>query len=135
MVKLWSKNRTVPLGTLPETAKKYGYRMYDCSVEELKNYTKQCLIVKKMIAPATQFGYRIFDSIEHGINSINSIFVPADHGNLPAVHWQLEDGNTLLVKTIEFYNPVDQTLYQSSVERAWALGGHLDPRVDQVFYD
>ena len=121
--------------TIPSTEKKYGYRMYNCTREQLEEYLMNCYNIKKHPTPADKFGYRIFNDINHAIREINSIFVPTSHGNLPLVHWKLAESNTLLIRVISFYEFNDQTLYQCSVERAWALGGHLDPRVEQIFYD
>lgn len=121
--------------TIPVTEQKYGYRMYNCTRQQLEEYNKQQYSTKKQVEPGIEFGYKTFDDIDHGIREINSIFVPEEHGNLPLVNWKLTESNTLLIKVISFYHFDDRTLYQCSVERAWALGGHLDPRVEQIFYD
>ena len=121
--------------TIPETKKKYGYRMYNCTEQQLKEYTMKQYTIKKKHQPGVEFGYKTFNDIDHAIMEINSVFVPAEHGNLPLTHWKLTESNTLLIRVISFYHFDDQILYQCSVERAWALGGHLDPRVEQIFYD
>lgn len=109
--------------------------MFDCSVEELNLYNRKCYVTKKMPTPAKKFDYRHFDNLNDAIDTLKFIFVPMRHGDLPFVSWELLEKNTLVVKTVAFYNFEDQYLYQNSVERAWALGGHLDPRVQQFFYD
>lgn len=121
--------------TIPETKKKYGYRMYNCTRQQLQEYKMKQYSKKKKENPRIEFGYKTFKDTDHAIREINSIFVPNEHGNLPLIHWKLTESNTLLIKVISFYEFNDQTLYQCSVERAWALGGHLDPRVEQIFYD
>lgn len=124
-------NNQIILGTY----KKYGYKMFDCSIEEIKNYMKNCYYIKKTPMPSEQFSYVRFSNVEDAINRINSIFVPADHGNLPRIKWSLSESNRLLIKEIWFYTYKDQQLYQCAVERAWALGRHLDVRVEQHYYD
>jgi hypothetical protein len=120
---------------LPETYKKYGYKMFDCSAEEIKKYNHECYSIKKMPTPSTTFSYVTFSNVEDAIERINSIFIPAHHGDLPEIKWSLSESNNLLIKEIWFYTVEDQKLYQCAVERAWALGGHLDSRVEQYYYD
>lgn len=120
---------------LADTYKKYGYKMFECSLEELFQYKRDCSDVKKQINPAEKFNYVTFATIADAVHKINSRFIPTVHGDLPKIQWSLDQSRQLLIKEIEFYNYEDQHLYQSAVERAWAIGGHLDPRVQQFFYD
>lgn len=119
---------------IASTYKKYGYRMFDCSIGQLNRYLGNCYDLKKTPIFTDQFSFVKFQNVEDAIKKINSIFIPAHHGTLPKVEWSLH-GDDLLVKELLFYKIDDQFLYQTSVERAWALGGHLDPRVKQYFYD
>ena len=120
---------------LPETYKKYGYKMFDCSLDEWKNYTRECYNRKKSPIFSEKFEYTQFLNISDAVSKIDSIFIPASHGNLPEIKYSLHDSNELLIKEVSFYAFEDQRLYQCAVERAWALGGHLDPRVEQHYYD
>lgn len=120
---------------LPETYKKYGYKMFDCSREEVKKYFDKCYNIKKTPTPSEIFSYVKFLNVEDAIQKINSVFIPAHHGNLPEIKWSLSESNSLLIKEIWFYTYQDQYRYQTAVERAWALGGHIDPRVEQFYYD
>jgi hypothetical protein len=123
---------------LAETYKKYGYKMFDCSLEEIHQYYKDCYRLKKTPTPAEKFNYVTFLGIADAVIKIKSIFIPTVHGDLPKIQWSLNESNSLLVKEIWFYAHEDQQLYQCAVERAWALGalsGHLDPRVQQFFYE
>lgn len=120
---------------LPETYKKYGYKMFNCSVEEKKQYDRECYNVKKTPIPSERFSYVTFSNVEDAIKRINSILIPVYHGNLPEIKWRLSESNSLLIKEIWFYTYEDQRLYQCAIERAWALGGHLDIRVEQHYYD
>ena len=120
---------------LPETYKKYGYKMFDCSLEQLRQYNDECYRAKKMSNPSEKFNYAYFLNITDAVKNINSVFIPAEHGAVPKINWSLQDLGQLLIKEIWFYTHEDQQLYQSAVERAWALGGHLDPRVQQFFYE
>lgn len=109
--------------------------MFDCSREEIKKYFDKCYNIKKPPIPSEIFSYVTFLNVEDAIQKINSVFIPAHDGNLPKTEWSLSESNNLLIKEIWFYTYQDQHLYQSAVERAWALGAHLDPRVEQHYYD
>ena len=109
--------------------------MFDCSVQEIKDYTNYCYKHKKTPLLPRVFPYVRFTNVEEAIGRINAIFIPEAHGNLPKTEWSLAESNSLLIKEIWFYESKDQDLYQCAVERAWALGGHLDPRVEQHYYD
>ena len=114
---------------------KYGYKMFDCTLDQWKQFIDHSYDVKKVPDPENKFSYVQFQNCEEAISRIRSVFVPKSHGNLPKVKWTLTDRNTLLVKEIEFVTNEHSLLYQKAVERAWALGGHLDKRVKQIFYD
>jgi len=116
------------------TYKMYGYRMFDCSIDEFKNYNYECYHGKKQPYPTERFGYIKFDSVDHAIDMINQIFIPAADGGLPRKKWKLIDQHTLALE-LWFYDYDHQYLYQCAVERAWALGSHLDSRVEQLYYD
>jgi hypothetical protein len=119
-----------------ETYKKYGYKMFDCSIEEIRRYNHdECYLFKKQSNPSEKFNYVTFLDVADAVRKINSIFIPEAHGYLPKIKWSLEDSNQLLVKELWFYTAEDQDLYQYAVQRAWALGGHLDIRVEQHYYD
>lgn len=120
---------------LPKTYQKYGYMMFNCSVEEYDLYVHNCYMVKKSINLEEEFTYIIFNNVEEAIKKINSVFIPIHHGILPKTVYSLQDSNRVLVKELWFYNYHDRYLYQCAVERAWALGSHLDKRVKQVFYE
>ena len=120
---------------LPETYKKYGYKMFDCSLEEMRQYNNDCYSNKKTPTLYKKFNYLTFTDVETAVKKINSVFVPAEHSTLPKVQWSLQESNQLLIKEIWFYTHEDQRLYQCAVERAWALGGHLDLRTEQHYYD
>ena len=120
---------------LLETYKKYGYKMFDCSLEEMVQYNNDCYVIKKSPNPSEQFNYITFADVETAVKKINSVFIPAEHGDLPKVQWSLQESAQLLIKEIWFYTYKDPQLYQSAVERAWALGGHLDLRTEQHYYD
>ena len=120
---------------ITKTYKKYGYKMFDCSVQEIKDYTNYCYKHKKTPLLPRVFPYVRFTNVEDAIGRINAIFIPEAHGNLPKTEWSLAESNSLLIKEIWFYESKDQDLYQCAVERAWALGGHLDARVEQHYYD
>jgi hypothetical protein len=120
---------------LSETYKKYGYKMFDCSAEEMRQYNNDCYLVKKRPNPSEKFNYVTFADVETAVQKINSVFIPAEHGDLPKVQWSLQESSQLLIKEIWFYNYEDRQSYQCAVERAWALGGHLDIRVEQIYYD
>ena len=81
------------------------------------------------------FEFLKFESVEHGIKLIKNVFVPVEHEFLPLIKWTLREKNTLLLKELVFKNEEDATLYQTAIERAWALFGHLDSRVKQIYYD
>lgn len=120
---------------LSDTYKKYGYRMFDCSLKDMDNYLNNCYAIKKTPTPSAEFSYFKFTNVEDAIMKINSIFIPENHKNLPKIVWSLQESNQLLVKEVWFYNYNDRHLYQCAVERAWALGNHLDIRVEQHYYD
>jgi len=109
--------------------------MFNCSAEDIKKYNNECYRVKKQPRPFDKFSYLTFLNVKDGINKINSIFIPAEHGILPKVQWSLLESDQLLIKEIWFYTYEEQYLYQCAVERAWALGGHLDSQVEQYYYD
>lgn len=116
------------------TYKKYGYKMFDCSLDQWQNYQDECYNIKKSPIFSEKFKYKKFLNISDAVSKIISIFIPAPHGNLPEIIYSLHDSNELLIKEISFYTFEEQYLYQCAVERAWALGGHLDPRVEQHYY-
>ena len=120
---------------IDHTYQKYGYKMFDCSVEEIKRYNNKCYNIKTTPIPSEIFSYVKFLNVEDAIKRVNSVFIPANHGNLPKTEWRLSESNSLLIKEIWFYTYQDQQRYQSAVERAWALGRHLDIRVEQYYYD
>ncbi len=120
---------------LLETYKKYGYKMFDCSLEEMVQYNNDCYVIKKSPNPSEQFNYITFADVETAVKKINSVFIPAEYSILPKVQWSLQELSQLLIKEIWFYTYEDQQLYQCAVERAWALGGHLDLRTEQHYYD
>jgi len=120
---------------LPETYKKYGYKIFDCSLEEMRQYKDYCYTIKKSPNPSEKFNYVTFADVETAVKKINSVFVPAEHGGLPKIQWSLQESAQLLIKEIWFFTYKDQQLYQCAVERAWALGGHLDLRTEQLYYD
>ena len=117
---------------IDDTYKMYGYRIFDCSVEEFENYNRECYDRKKQPNPIERFAYTNFESVDHAVGLINQIFIPSACGDLPRKQWKLKDQQTL-IKEIWFYEHDHQYLYQCAVERAWALGGHLDPRVEQFY--
>ncbi len=118
-----------------ETYMKYGYKMVDCSKEEILRYNEECYLFKKTPNKSEIFNYVTFLDTADAIKKINCIFIPKIHGDLPKIKWSLIDSNQLLIKEMWFYKSTDRYLYQCAVERAWALGGHLDPRVQQFFYE
>ena len=121
---------------LNDTYQKYGYKMFDCSLTEMQTYLiDECYRFKKIPTFREKFSYVTFTDVNDGIKKIKNIFIPVEHGNLPKVKWSLSESNQLLIKEIWFYNYNDRNLYQCAVERAWALGGHLDLRVEQYYYD
>jgi len=114
---------------------KYGYKMFNCTLEQIKEYKHHCYFLKKAEQPQNEFNYIKFLNIEDGIKKIKNIFIPTEHKYLGNTTWELNESNELLIKKICFTNYKDAELYQEAIERAWALGGHLDPRVEQIFYD
>jgi|TARA_R110000822_G_scaffold217407_1_gene351843 hypothetical protein len=120
---------------ISETYKKYGYKMFDCSQEFFRQYREDCYAKKKSHNPSEKFNYVTFVDVETAVKKINSVFIPAECGILPEVQWCLQESSQLLIKEIWFYNYEEQQLYQCAVERAWALGGHLDIRTEQYYYD
>jgi len=119
---------------ISETYQKYGYKMFDCSQEFFSQYSEDCYGKKKIPNPSEKFNYVTFADVEIAVKKINSVFIPAEHGDLPEVQWSLQESSQLLIKEIWFYNYEDQQLYQCAVERAWALGRHLDIRTEQYYY-
>ena len=117
--------------------KKYGYKFYNCTMEEWKrNFFGDYEIRKNRTAQETiPFEFLKFESVKQGIELIKNVFIPAEHEFLPLIKWSLHEKNTLLLKEVVFKNEQDAKLYQLAVERAWALFGHLDSRVIQIFYD
>ena len=121
---------------IADTYQKYGYKMFDCTKEQLIRYNHdECYMQKRPSNPSEKFQYVRFNSVDDAVKRINSMFIPTEHGNLPKVEWSLQDNNQLLIKEIWFYDRNDAYLYQCAVERAWALNGHLDVRVEQQYYD
>ena len=116
-------------------SRRYGYKMYNCSLAEWNKYKDRQFHMKKNEDLAVIFGFMEFDTVETAQNKINSVFIPFEHGLLPRTTWTLSNDKILLVKEIAFENNNDSILYQNAVEKAWALGGHLDPRVIQIYYE
>jgi len=105
-------------------------------LEEIRKYRHdECYAVKKQPNPSEKFNYITFSDIAEAVKKINSVFIPFTHGDLPKIQWSLDESKKLLIKELWFYTHEDQYLYQCAVQRAWALGGHLDYRVEQHFYD
>ena len=119
---------------LPETRKKYGYKMFDCTVSDFSQYLRDCYRYKKKSTPEKKYDFVRFTDVDSAINMIRNIFIPKEHEHIAEISWSLEENNTLLVKQIAFREYESQELYQNAVERAWALGGHLDTRVHQIYY-
>ena len=117
--------------------KKYGYKFYNCTMEEWKyNFFDDYEIRKNRTAQETiPFEFLKFESVEHGIKLIKNVFVPVEHEFLPLIKWTLREKNTLLLKELVLKNEEDAKLYQTAIERAWGLFGHLDSRVMQIYYD
>ena len=93
-------------------------------------------IMKNRTAQETvPFEFLKFESIKYGIELIKNVFIPAEHEFLPLIKWTLHEKNTLLLKELVFKNEEDAKLYQTAIERAWGLFGHLDSRVMQIYYD
>ena len=115
--------------------RRYGYKMFDCSLTEWNEHLSKKYSMKKDINPDTIFSYTKFETTESARDKINFIFIPTEHGLLPRTKWSLSGDKTLLIKEIAFTNNNDSILYQNSVERGWALGGHLDPRVVVIYYE
>ena len=114
---------------------KYGYRMCNCTIEELHKYKQHCYNVKKPITPIAEFGAVQFTSVKQAIAMIRHILIPQEHNNLADTSWTLAQENTMLLKEMKFEIKNNATLYQEAVERAWALGGHLDPRTEQSYHE
>ncbi len=114
---------------------KYGYRMCDCTVDELNIYKDHCYQHKKILTPMVEFGAVKFTSVEQAKSLIRHILIPQQHADLADASWTLAKENTMLLKEIKFKTKHDAELYQEAVERAWALGGHLDPRTEQSYYE
>lgn len=115
--------------------REYGYKMFNCTLQEWHNHDLDSYAHRVSHTPDVRFGYVKFNSIDEAVGSIKNVFVPAEHGQLGEIKWRLDEDQTLLTKTISFSNDDDSRLYQLAIERAWALGGHLDPRVEQLYYD
>ena len=113
----------------------YGYKMFDVTISDWKDHVDDCYIHKIAHEPNKKFKYVRFSSINDAIVKIKNIFIPSAHEKLAQISWQLEEEQTLLIKKIKFSSGSDSELYQQAVERAWALGGHLDQRVEQIYYD
>lgn len=122
---------------MQQLRKKYGYKFYNCTMEEWKrNFFQQYQHrTNRTVHEKIPFEFLKFESIEQGIEVIKNIFIPAEHEFLPQIKWSLREKNTLLLKELVFKNEEDATLYQTAIERAWALFGHLDVRVIQIYYD
>ena len=114
---------------------KYGYRMCNCTLEELRTYQEHCYQHKKTFAPIEKFGAVKFTSVEHAKSLIRHILIPQEHAKQADASWTLAKDNTMLVKEIAFKTKHNAELYQEAVERAWALGGHLDPRTEQSYHE
>ena len=119
---------------LPDTYQKYGYKMFDCSISEIKRYQDECYNFKKTPMFNEKFSYVTFIDVNDAVKKIREAFIPIEHGNLPKVKWSLAKSKQLLIKELWYYNYNDRKLYQCAVERAWALGGQLDIRVEQHYY-
>ena len=117
--------------------KKYGYKLYNCTMEEWKSNLLQDYEFRKNRTAEEKppFEFLKFESIEQGIELIKNTFIPAEHEFLPQIKWSLREKNTLLLKELIFKNEEDAKLYQTAIERAWALFGHIDIRVKQIYYD
>jgi len=113
----------------------YGYKMFDATMSDWDSYAHHCSNNRIDSQPNTKFKYVRFLSIKDAIVKIKSTFVPPAHEKLAQINWRLDKEQTLLVKTVKFSSVADSELYQQAVERAWALGGHLDRRVEQIYYD
>ena len=113
----------------------YGYKMFDATMYVWNQYVRDCYNHKMAHQPNKKFKYVRFLSINDAILKIKNIFIPPAHEKLAKITWQLEEEQTLLIKKVEFSSDMDSELYQQAVERAWALGGHLDQRVEQIYYD
>ena len=114
---------------------KYGYRMCNCTIEELHKYFQHCYDVKKPQMPMAEFGAVQFTSVKQAISMVRHTLIPQEHNNLADTSWTLAQENTMLFKEITFETKNNATLYQEAVERAWALGGHLDPRTEQSYHE
>ena len=107
--------------------------MYNCSLDEFYKYEQYSYASKQSLQPEEKWEYINFKSVEQAKKLIDIVFIPSRHGNLGQQKWSLDKKN-LLILTIEFHSGEDSYQYQCAVERAWALGGHLDPRVKQIYY-
>ena len=114
--------------------KKYGYKMYDCTLDEFYKYEQDSYASKQSSQPEEKWEYVDFESVDQAKKLIDMVFIPSKTGNLGKQKWFLDQKNLLILK-IEFKSGEDSYQYQCAVERAWALGGHLDPRVKQIYYD
>ena len=112
---------------------KYGYRMFDCEIKDLYKYKQRCYDSKKEPNPSDVFSYKTFDSIQQAQSLIGHVLIPASARHLGRERWTLE-GN-MLIKEVTFDSGADANTYQTAIERAWAMGGHLDPRVEQSYHE
>lgn len=112
---------------------RYGYRMFDCEIEDLQKYKQRCYESKKEPNPSDVFSYKTFASIQQAQSLIGHVLVPASARKLANEYWTLQDN--MLIKEVHFDSNADAVEYQTAIERAWALGGHLDPRVEQTYYE
>jgi len=109
--------------------------MYNCSLQEIDKYKQHCYLLKKTPTLLAEYGAVKFASVEHAVEMIRHILIPVEQDSLANTTWTLAEANTLLLKEVTFEAKEDAELYQEAVERAWALGGHLDPRVEQSYYE
>ena len=114
---------------------KYGYRMCNCTIEESLKYFQHCYDVKKPRTPMAEFGALQFESVEQAISMIRHTLIPQEHNDLANTSWTPAQENTMLLKEISFKTKQDAELYQEAVERAWALGIHLDVRTEQSYHE
>ena len=113
---------------------KYGYKMFDCNIEEFENYTRSCYNLKLAPEYSKKFKLRRFTDVDEAIKAMGHVYIPYEDRAVGNEVWSLEDG-CLLWKQVSFKTDADAVTYQTAIERAWALGGHLDPRVEQSYCD
>ena len=114
---------------------KRGYQMYDCTIEEFQSYERLCYDRKESLLYETKWNFVTFESLDQALKMIRMTFVPFEHGSLGKHEWKLDPQKQLLILNLQFENGEKSDLYQCAIERAWALGGHLDPRVKQIYYE